>query len=115
MGDQVVNRGTFRGTHSGDIVKLRMPIPGTGRRLSVVNFVGGPKRPSRAGLLPHLFVERAALPNAGTNIYALFMARSATFMRCLFLIDYTITIVSQHGSLLAANLAGRKKHRSPEE
>src|SRR5207245_494174 len=45
MGDRVVNRWTLRGTHAGDIVKLRMAIPGTGRRLSVVNFVGGPKRP----------------------------------------------------------------------
>src|SRR6266487_2401234 len=51
----------------------------------------------------------------GTNIYALFIARAVRFMRCLFLIDYTLTRGAQQGSLLATNLAGRNNHRCPEE
>ena len=44
-GDQVVFRGTFRGTNTGDIV-TPMPIPATGKQvsmtgISIIRFAGG--------------------------------------------------------------------------
>src|SRR5205807_1278359 len=46
-------------------------------------------------------------PTRTKRIYMLFIVRSATFMRRLFLFDYTFIIATRHSSFLAANLAGR--------